>query len=159
MDLVILFMKKNDIKISTLTEPSVERILRAHLNKKGWSLTNLPRNIGEHGCDITAWHQKWRKILLIEVKGGGKANNQMKHNGFYTLLGQILSRMSIEGNDKNRARIYAIAIPAEWEETFKRKILKMKYAWQMLKLKTFLVKVDETVEEKGYSYFLKQQNK
>lgn len=148
-------IKINDNRKEILREFAVEKILRKHLDSKGWSLTNLPRTVGEHGCDITAWHKKWRRVLLIEVKGGGKAEVQMKHNGFYTLVGQIVARMDIGGNDPKRGRIYAIAIPANWEQTFKNKIKKMEYGWKLLKLKVFLVS-EEKVEEKSYTYFLKK---
>lgn len=141
-------MKNNKLK-----EIEVEERLRAYLVKKGWSLTNLPKSVGIHGCDITAWHPKWRKVLLVEAKGNGKAEHQTKNNAFYTLIGQIVSRMDIEGNNPNKARIYAIAIPAEWEDLFRNKIKKMVFGWKSLKLKVFLVSKKE-VEEKSYSYFL-----
>ena len=95
-----------------LKEKEVVDLLRSYLINKGWKLTNLPKNIGQHGCDITAWHPKWRKILLVEAKGDGKAKNQIKHNAFYNVLGQIISRMDKEGNNPKRARIYGIAIPS-----------------------------------------------
>ena len=136
-----------------LREKKIDCLLRNHLQSKGWNMTNLPKSIGEHGCDITAWHPRWRKILLIEIKGDGKAVNQTKHNAFYSLFGQILSRMDIEGNASNKARTYAIAIPDHWEETFRNKIRKMKYGWKLLKLRVFLVN-EEGIKEKSYSYFL-----
>ncbi len=139
-----------------LSEAKIEKYIRDYLVEKGWITTNLPKSIGEHGVDITAWHPKWRKIYLIEVKGEGKSSqNQAKHSAFYNLLGQILSRMDKEGNSKNRARYYAIGIPKKWEEIFKNKIKKMKFGWKLLKLKVFLVNSNGKVEEKPHSYFLK----
>ena len=141
-----------------LSEQKTEKYIREHLISKGWITTNLPKNIGEHGVDITAWHPRWKKVYLIEVKGECKSSKmQVKHAAFYNLLGQILSRMSIEGNSQNKARYYAIGIPQKWENTFKNKITKMKYGWKMLKLKVFLVNDEGNVEEKPYSYFLKRQ--
>ena len=133
-----------------LKEQEVEKLLRTHLETRGWKLTNLPRSVGGHGCDVTAWHPKWRRILLVEVKGEGSGNNEhpTKHNSFNTILGQILSRMDIEGNSPKRGRIYSIAIPAKWENTFKNKIKKMAYGWKLLKLKVFLVD-EKKVEEKS----------
>jgi hypothetical protein len=140
-----------------LKESEIEKLLRTHLETRGWKLTNLPKSVGLHGCDITAWHPKWRKILLVEVKGEGVGKNEhpTKHNGFNTILGQILSRMDIEGNNPKRGRIYAIAIPTSWEKTFKNKIKLMEYGWKLLKLKVFLVD-EKSVSEKTYSYFLKK---
>ena len=138
-----------------LNEQQVEKKLRIYLAEKGWSLTNLPKSVGCHGCDITAWHPKWRKVLLVEVKGNGKAEHQTRHNAFYNLLGQIISRMDKEGNSPNRARIYGIAIPAEWEKVFLNKIKSMTFGWKLLKLRVFLVG-NNSVDEKNYSYFLKK---
>ncbi len=144
----------------SIKESRVVNLLRAHLVHKGWTLTNLPKGIGAHGCDVKAWHPQRRRILLVEAKGDGKRMDQTKHNSFYMLLGQILSRMNIQGNDSNKGRIYAIAIPAHWEKMFKDKIIGrngkqgMAYGWKLLKLKVFLVAENE-IQEKSYSYFLK----
>ena len=122
-----------------MNEQQVEKLTREHLLNLGWKLTNLPKSVGQHGCDITAWHPKWRKILYIEAKGDGNQKNkpQTIHNSFYTLLGQSLSRMDKEGNSPKRARIYAIAIPSSWEDVYRKKIKQMLYGWKLLKLKTF----------------------
>lgn len=138
-----------------MNEQIVEKYLREYLKKDGWNLTNLPKTIGQHGCDITAWHPKRRKVLLVEAKGDGNVKNkhQTIHNSFYTLIGQILSRMDKEGNSIKKARIYAIAIPAQWEKVYQKKIKQMPYGWRLLKLRTFLVSEDK-VENKNYKYFL-----
>ncbi len=62
--------------------------------------------------------------------------------------------MNKQENNPKRARIYAIAIPYEWESIYKNKIKKMSYSWKLLKLKVFLV-CKEKVELKNYRYFLK----
>jgi len=135
-----------------LVESRVEKLVRKHLEKNGWTLTNLPRTVGQHGCDITAWHPRWRKVLLIEAKGeGSKHKNQVKHAAFYNLLGQVLSRMDKAGNAPNKGRIYAIAIPAHWGNAFRTKIKKMRYGWRLLKLRTYLVSRNGTVTEKSWS--------
>ena len=140
----------------TQKESQIEKYIRNYLTEKGWKTTNSAKSVGEHGVDITAWHPIWRKIYLIEVKGEGTSSKmQVKHSAFYNLLGQIISRMDIEGNSPNKARYYAIGIPKKWEDTFKNKIKKMKYSWKLLKLKVFLVDEEGVVEEKPYSYFLK----
>ena len=137
-------------------EQVIEKYIRKYLTDKGWNTTNLPKSIGEHGVDITAWHPKWRKVYLIEVKGeGASSQQQIKHSAFYNLLGQILCRMDKEGNKPNRARYYAIGIPKKWENTFKNKIKKMKFGWKLLNLKVFLVDEKGNVEERPNSYFLK----
>ncbi len=137
-----------------LIESQVEKYLREYLVEKGWKIDKPEKKRGEHGCDIVASHPKWRKKYFIEVKGSGKAALQMKHSGFYMLIGQIVSRMGIEGNGQNKSRYYAIAVPAEWEKTFKNKIKEMRYAWKLLKLKVFLVDSVGNVIEKSYSKFL-----
>jgi hypothetical protein len=140
-----------------MTEAQVEKYTREYLQKDGWKLTNLPRTVGQHGCDITAWHPKRRKIMYVEAKGGGSVKNkhqtQTMHSAFYTIIGQILSRMDKEGNSQNKARTYAIAIPSGWAEVYKKKIKAMPYGWKLLKLKVFLVNKKE-VQLKNYKYFL-----
>ena len=140
-----------------LTETQLEKHLRKYLAENGWVETNDLKSVGQHGCDITAWHPKRRKLLLIEAKGGGgqKNKNQTIHNSFYTLLGQILSRMDKEGNEQKKARTYAIAIPSTWEIVYRKKIKQMPYGWSLLKLRVFLVKDSGDVEEKTYRQFLK----
>jgi hypothetical protein len=141
-----------------LKEKEVVKILRDYLKERGYVVKNLNKIDCEHGCDIiTETHKKWRKNYYIEAKGEGKGKNEhpTKHNAFWTLFGQILSRMDIEGNHANKGRIYAIAVPATWENTFRNKIRKMSYGWKLLKLKVFLVSKSE-VKEKGFSYFMKK---
>jgi len=140
-----------------MKEAQVEACLREYLNGKGWRINGKMKTQGEHGVDIRASHPRWRKLLFIEVKGGsGKHKNQECHNAFYNVLGQCISRMDKEGNSLNRARIYAIGIPAAWEKAFSSKIKKMKYGWKLLKLRAFLVEDTGKVLEKPYSYFLKK---
>ncbi len=139
-----------------MKEQTVERYIRKYLENKGWKIRKAAKRIGEHGVDIHAWHPKWRRLLYIETKGGsGKHKHQEIHNAFYNVLGQIISRMDIQGNDPKKARIYALGIPYKWLNVFKRKIKKMKYGWRLLKLRIFLVKENGTVIEKPYTFFLK----
>lgn len=139
-----------------IKEEKIVNMVRVYLERRGYVVKNKNKKNNEHGCDIiTENHKKWRKNYYIEAKGEGKAKLQTKYNAFWTLFGQIIERMDIEGNSPKRGRIYAIAIPANWEETFKRKIKKMAYGWKLLKLKVFLVS-EKTVEEKSYNYFLKK---
>lgn len=137
-----------------MNEQTVEFYIRKHLKTEGWKSKKGQKKKGEHGVDIHVWHPRWRKIMFIEVKGGsGKHANQEKHNAFYNLLGQCISRMDKEGNKPNRARIYAIGIPYSWADVFKKKIRNMRYGWNLLRLKLFLVKEDGSVIEKSYSFF------
>ena len=139
-----------------LTESKIESYIRKYLIHKGWKTTNLPRTIGIHGADIKAFHLKWRKIYIIETKGESMVHSVQKiHNSFWAILGQILTRMDIEGNQPKKARYYGIGIPKNWEGTFKKKIKEMKYGWKLLRLKVFLVDSEGSVEEKPYLYFLK----
>ena len=143
-----------------MTEQKVENLVRDYLSNKGWKLTNLPKSIGQHGCDITAWHPVNRRVFLIEAKGSGspKIKHQTIHNSFYTLLGQILSRMDKQGNHPKKARIYAIAIPESWGKVYAKKIKKMIYAWDLLKLRVFLVNKND-VNEFTYKQFIKKYGK
>jgi len=139
-----------------MKEQVVERHIRKYLTDKGWKIRRAPKRKGEHGVDIHAWHPKWRRLLYIEAKGGsGKHKHQEIHNAFYNVLGQVISRMNKQGNHPKRARIYAIGIPYIWLNVFRKKVQKMKYAWRLLKLRTFLVKEDGTVIEKPYTFLLR----
>lgn len=139
-----------------MNERQVEKKTREHLENNGWKLTNLPKSVGQHGCDITAWHPKKRRVLLIEAKGSDniKSKHQIIHNSFYTLLGQILSRMDKEGNDPRKGRIYAITIPEDWINTYKKKVKRMPYGWNLLKLRVFVVN-DIVVKEYTHKQFIK----
>lgn len=140
-----------------LTEAKVEGFIRNHLTQKGWKAKNLPKKPGEHGVDIIASHLKWRKTYRIEVKGESSSHPaQAAHNAFWAILGQILTRMDIEGNQVNKARYYAIGIPKKWEKIFKNKIKDMHYGWKLLKLRVFLVDSNGDVEERPYTYFLRK---
>lgn len=139
-----------------LKEFRINEFIEKYLNEKGWETSGVARSPGEHGADIVAFHPKWRKRYIIEVKGESNTYQaQNMNNAFWTILGQILTRMNIEGNNKNKARYYAIGIPKKWEKLYKNKILKMRHGWKLLKLKVFLVDANGKVEEKPYSYFLK----
>ncbi len=140
-----------------MKESKVEGYILKHLTKKGWNVTTESKLPGQHGVDIMAYHPKWRKRVLIEVKGGsGKHKHQEIHNSFYNVLGQLIARMNIEGNRNNRARIYAIGIPDTWSEAFKKKIKQMKFGWSLLRLRVYMVKTSGAVVEKPYSYFLRK---
>jgi hypothetical protein len=141
----------------TLVESKVEEHIRNHLIKKGWKIEKELKKRSEHGVDIYASHSTWRKTYRIEVKGESASHPvQASHNAFWTILGQIVTRMDIEGNQPNKARFYAIGIPKVWEKVFKNKIKDMKFGWKLLKLKVFLVDSNGKVEEKPYTYFLKK---
>lgn len=139
-----------------MKESKVEKHVRLFLLNKGWTTRTKEKSPGEHGVDIKMFHPRYRKTLWIEVKGGsGKNPTQEKHNAFYTVLGQILSRMDREGNRPNKARIYAIAIPSSWVETFKKKIKKMRYVWKLLRLPVYEVQPNGKVIKRAYSFFLR----
>jgi hypothetical protein len=141
-----------------LKEEKIVNMVREYLISKGYEIKNHDKKNNEHGCDvITKSHKSGRKNYYIEVKGEGteKSKEAVKNNAFWTLFGQILSRMDIGGNDATRGRIYAIAIPANWEKTFKNKIKKMEFGWQLLKLRVFLVSEENGVIEVDHKYFLK----
>lgn len=138
-----------------LAERQVEAHIRTHLEAKGWKTTNLPKTVGAHGADITAWHPAWRKICIMEVKGESASHpHQAANNAFPSVLGQILSRMDKEGNQPNKARIYAIGIPKRWERLFKNKVAEMEFGWKLLRLRVFLVDDGGNVDERPHLYFL-----
>lgn len=140
-----------------MRESEIEQRLCDYLETLGWKITNSRKCAGEGGCDVTAFHQKWRKYLFVEVKGGPNSErlkNQYFHNGFYNMLGQILFRMDKQGNDQNKARRYSLAIPATWEKQLKSKVKQMPYGWKLLKLDVYLVSELEVIK-RPHSYFLK----
>ena len=141
-----------------LKEEKLCKILRVHLINRGWRETNDLRKIGQHGWDVSAFHPKWRKVLLIECKGDSEKhnNNNKIQNSFWTSIGQIVARMDKQGNCPKKARIYAIGIPVDWAGKFRNRAKKMKYGWDFLKLRIFLVDENGFVEEKTYKQFLKQ---
>lgn len=138
-----------------LTEKQAEAHIRAHLAAKGWTTTNLPKSAGAHGADITAWHPTWRRVYIIEVKGESATHpHQAANNAFWSVLGQILTRMDKQGNHPRKARLYGIGIPKKWERLFRNKIAKMEYGWKLLRLRVLLVDGHGNVEDKPYSHFL-----
>ena len=103
--------------VKKMREQTVERYIRKYLINKGWKIRKAPKRIGEHGVDIHAWHPKWRRFLYIETKGGsGKHKHQEPHSAFYNVLGQIISRMDIQGNDPKKGKI--------WGQTWKLETIK-----------------------------------
>lgn len=67
-------------------------------------------------------------FILWFYKICGKHKHQEMHSAFYNVLGQIITRMNIQGNHSKKARIHAIGIPYLWRRVFKNKVKKMKYA-------------------------------
>jgi len=149
-------MGKFVIKKRILREFKVNKDIQNYLEQKGWIIEKTAGQTGEHGADIIARHPKWNKNYIIEVKGESNTHQtQNIHNAFWAVLGQILTRMDIEGNHKNRSRYYAIGIPKGWEKIFKNKIKRMAYGWKLLKLRVFLVDKNGKTDERPHSYFLK----
>jgi hypothetical protein len=138
-----------------ISEEFVKKSVRKYLENRGWELK--PAKVKQHrDPDIKAFHPKWRRSIIIEAKGEGSSTRSelpIKHNAFPNMLGQIVSRMDIEGNAPNRHRIYAVAFPRKWAETFQRKVKEMEFGWKILKLKVFLVNGNGDVEEVPYSKF------
>src|SRR3989344_1984168 len=96
-----------------ITESNVVNAVENYLEKKGYKI-KVKKGISSHGADIkTDYHPIYRKQFIIEAKGeaGQKksSSHPIKHNAFYYMLGQILSRMDSEGNRPNKGRIYALA--------------------------------------------------
>lgn len=145
------------MKIKKLDEKFIVRRVIKYLRKEGFSIKEKK---GIRGVDIeTKCHPKLRRKFLIEAKGeaGIKKSTSapIKHNAFYYMIGQIISRMDKEGNKTNGYRIYALAIPKKWETTFKNKIKGMRFGWRLLKFKVFLVDEFGKVYQQPYRYFLK----
>ena len=97
------------------------------------------------------------RTIIIEAKGESKSfKPQVQGTALPTLLGQIISRIDKQGNDAQKSRIYAIAVPISWEKALKKKAKEMYYAWCLLKLRVFLVNGNNKVEDKNYRHFLKE---
>lgn len=133
-------MKQRKIKESFVVEKT-----KTFLKRKGYTTRQNKR-----GIDITGYG-KGKRSLWIEAKGDSKFHPQGIHNSFVVALGQIMSRM----DEKHKNRYYGIAIPSHWESTWKKKIKKMKYAWELLRMKTYLVCPNGHVEVKNCKKMLK----
>jgi len=74
-----------------LSEDEVKNIIKQYLERNGW---NVEIAYGKAaGIDINA--QKEDKRWIIEVKGCG-SSPQMRRNYFFSVLGDLLQRMSVE---------------------------------------------------------------
>ena len=148
---------KNKVRNMTINEDFVVKSVKKHLESRKY-IVKVKK--GVHGADIaTKYHTKIRRQYIIEAKGEAgikkTSRDPIKHNAFYYMMGQILSRMDREGNRPNKGRIYALAIPAKWEMTFKNKIKQMPFGWKLLKLKVFFVEANGEVVERPHGWFLR----
>lgn len=130
-------------------EDVVVKLTIKHLENRGWRITNKGKGKREHGVDIKGYRHG--RSIRIKAKGDRKYQTQAVHNSFVTAIGQIVSRME----KRLKFCYYGIAIPSSWETTWRRKIKDMKYAWELLRLRVYLVHPDGHVEFKNWRKMLK----
>ena len=141
---VVNYMKKENIN-----EDFVETKLIEWLEKNGWKISNKSKKKNEGGIDIRGYRHG--RTIWIEAKGDRKRYHQAVHDSFTSAIGQILYIMK----EDQKYRYYGIAIPASWENVWKRKIKEMEYAWKQLRLRIYLVHKNGKIEMKNYRKMLK----
>ena len=117
-----------------MNESDVELIVKEYVEKtynseKGWIVPVIHRGLkgkGEHGVDISLYNQKKGDRLVIEVKKWSKVN-AANHNAFYSIFGQLLSRIKdIPSDIYSKRRKMVIAAPIKFIEMIHKKIHSVK---------------------------------
>ena len=116
-----------------MKESDVEKIIRNYLSIKylpnGWKYpktSNKTKQTSEHGADIILYNQKKGDYILIEVKKWSE-NNSANHNAFYTLFGQILSRIKKEpSKNYQKRKKMVIAVPVQFVKLIHNKVINIK---------------------------------
>jgi hypothetical protein len=118
-----------------MKESDVELVVREYLQREyldknnGWT---YPKNQielkkqSEHGADITLYNQKKGDRYVIEVK---KWSNSIaaNHNAFYSLFGQLLSRIkTVPSEIYSKRRKIVIAVPTQFTKLIHKKIHSVK---------------------------------
>ena len=159
-----------------MNETDVELIVREYVSKKypskeGWIVPVVNRNLkgkGEHGIDISLYNQKKGDRLVIEVKKWSKVG-AANHNAFYSIFGQLLSRIKeAPSTIYSKRRKMIIAAPVEFVEMMHKKIISVKNnkvkgmegGWslfaEMVNLRVWSVNMKtRNVKEYHWKYFLK----
>jgi hypothetical protein len=104
-----------------MKEQDVERVVRDYFKEeyisKGWKLPKVAaklKAIGQHGADILLYNSKYGGYITIEVKGYSNKLEQ-NYNAFYSLFGQILSRINtIPAEGYASKKKFVIAAPKEF---------------------------------------------
>jgi hypothetical protein len=115
-------------------EYDVEKIVREYVQKKyieekNWRYTKKSeelKTVSEHGADIVIYNQIKGDRMVIEVKKWSKTC-AANHNAFYTLFGQILSRIySVPSEIYSKRRKMVFAVPTEFFQLIKKKVNNVK---------------------------------
>ena len=118
-----------------MRESDVEEIVREHIEanylskNNGWRYPQNQKTLkkqSEHGADITLYNQKKGDRLVIEVKKWSKTN-AANHNAFYSLFGQLLSRIkTVPTEIYSKRRKIVIAVPISFFKLIHKKIHNVK---------------------------------
>ena len=140
---------ENRIKKS-ITEEFVERAIIKYLSQNEWG-TNLQfGGLREKGVDIKVRHNRYSRYFLIECKGEGKSlndksNNSHKEVAFVYSLGQVITRMKINGSTRY---YFGLGLPES-----SAKIALRRLPWQVAKkLLLYIFSVDKSGKVKQYSW-------
>ena len=113
-----------------MREQEVESIVREYVREKypskdGWVIPRISSSTkrpGESGIDVPIYNQKKGDRLVIEVKKWSD-NTAANHNAFYSLFGQLLSRIKNEpAPHYSRRRKMIIAATVKFVDLIHKKI-------------------------------------
>jgi hypothetical protein len=118
-----------------MNESDVEKIVKEYVKKaypleKGWKTPEIHKNLkgkGEHGIDISLYNQKKGDRYIIEVKKWDDKYPAINHNAFYSLFGQLLSRINeVPSKIYATRRKMVIAVPTQFTKLIHKKVLNVK---------------------------------
>ena len=118
-----------------MKESDMEEIVREYIEKEyisknnGWRYPSNQQELkkqSEHGVDISLYNQKKGDRIVIELKKWSKTP-AVNHNSFYSLFGQLLSRIK-DVPSKNYAlrRKIVIATPTDFVNLIHKKVKNVK---------------------------------
>ena len=119
-------IKMNETDVEIIVKEYVEK---KYPSKKGWVVPVIHKGIkgkGEHGIDISLYNQKKGDRLVIEVKKWSDVN-AANHNAFYSIFGQLLSRIKeVPSTNYALRRKMVIAAPTKFVNMIHKKVNSVK---------------------------------
>lgn len=124
---------KNNNLNQVMKESEVEDIVREYIKinylPKNWKYPKdgkLTKKKAEHGADIIIYNQKKGDYILIEVKKWSKTH-AVNHNAFYSLFGQLLSRIKdVPSKIYQKRKKMVIAVPTPFVDLIHKKVINIK---------------------------------
>lgn len=112
-----------------MKESEVEDIIRNYIEQtyisKGWTYpknSTETKKTSEHGADIIIYNQKKGDYILIEVKKWSETP-AANHNAFYSLFGQLLSRIkTVPSKIYQKRKKMIIAVPTPFVKLIHKKV-------------------------------------